>query len=188
MRFKASRSAVAAGVAAVAAVGAVGGGMALAAAPHAAKTVTIGVKQTALGPTLYAGSKKLTVYMFSKDHGTKSACSGACASFWPPVKTTSAPKAGSGVTASSLGMAKEGKFEQATYHGHLLYFFAGDKNASAVKGQLLNDKGSSGGTPAWFALSPKGSKITKKAASGGTSTGTGTKTSPAGGGGGGGWA
>lgn len=189
MGIRFSRSAVAAGVAAIVAVGAVGGGMALAAGSHASGAVTIGVKQTSIGSVLYAGPKKLTVYLFTKDHGTKSACdaSSTCVGFWPPVKTKGDPTPGPGVTAVQIGAAKEGKFEQATYHGHLLYYFAPDKKPADVKGQLLNDKGSTGGTPAWFALSANGAKITKKPPSSSTasSTSTGTKTSPASGGGGG---
>jgi predicted lipoprotein with Yx(FWY)xxD motif len=188
MGIRFSRSAVAAGVAAIVAVGALGGGMALAAGSHASGAVTIGVKQTSLGPTLYAGPKKLTVYMFSEDHGTKSACNSnaTCAGFWPAVKTTGMPKPGPGVTAVQIGTAKEGKFTQATYHGHLLYYFAPDKKSADVKGQLINAKGTTGGTPVWFALNANGAKITKKAsASSAGSTGTGTKTSPASGGGGG---
>jgi predicted lipoprotein with Yx(FWY)xxD motif len=193
MEIRVSRAAVAAGVAAVVAVGAVGGGMALAAGSHASGTVTISAKKTSIGTVLVAGPKQHTVYMFSEDHGTKSACdsSTACASFWPPVKTTGMPKPGSGVTAVQIGTAKEGKFLQATYHGHLLYYFAPDKKAGDVKGQLINAKGTTGGTPVWFALSPSGAKITKKpptsssASDTSTGTSTGTKTSPAAGGGGG---
>ena len=190
MGFTTKRSTLTAGLAVLVAVGALGAGIALAAGTHQASSVTVGVKQTSLGSVLYAGPKKLTVYMFTKDHGMTSACdkSSACAGFWPPVKTSGTPKAGAGVSSSALGTAKEGKFTQVTYHGHLLYYFASDKSASSVKGQRLDAKGTTSGTPLWFALSAKGAKVTKTASSG---SGTGTSTSPSGnsgGGGGGGWA
>jgi predicted lipoprotein with Yx(FWY)xxD motif len=178
MGFKNKRSTLAAGLAAVVAAASIGTGMALAAGTHQASSkVTVGLKQTSLGSVLYAGPKHLTVYMYTKDHGTKSACDGvsACASFWPPVKTSGKPGAGSGVSASALGEANEGKFTQATYHGHLLYYFKDDKNSSATSGQ--------GFMGIWFVLGANGSKITHKASS--TTTTSTTKTSS---GGGGGWA
>ena len=181
MGFTNKRSTLAAGLAVVVAAASIGTGMALAAGTHQASSkVTVGVKHTSLGSVLYAGPKHLTVYMYTKDHGTKSACNGvsACAKFWPAVKTSGKPGAGSGVSASALGAANEGKFTQATYHGHLLYYFSGDKNSSATSGQDF------GGI--WFVLGANGAKITKKASSTTTTT-TGTTTTSSGGGAGG-WA
>jgi len=182
---------LAAGLAGVVAAGAIGTGIALAAGTHQTSSkVTVGTKHTSLGTVLYAGPKKLTVYLFTKDHGTKTGCNSACLSFWPPVKSSGTPKAGPGVSASALGTAKEGKYTQVTYHGHLLYYFAADKNAASVKGQRLNASGQASGTPAWFALSSSGAKVTKKASTGTSTSPSKTSTSPSGnsgGGGGGGW-
>jgi len=190
MGFTTKRSTLTAGLAVLVAAGALGTGIALAAGTHQASSkVTVGVKQTSLGSVLYAGPKKLTVYMFTKDHGTKSACdtNSGCAAVWPAVKASAKPTAGAGVSASALGVAKEGKFMQATYHGHLLYYFASDKSASSVKGQRINATGGTGGTPVWFALSASGAKVTKTASSGSSTTPSSTGTGGGGGGGGGGW-
>jgi predicted lipoprotein with Yx(FWY)xxD motif len=63
-------------------VAAAGSGAAtdLAKAHHSQTTVD--VRSTGLGKIL-VNSKGHTLYMFKKDKGTKSACTGACAKAWP---------------------------------------------------------------------------------------------------------
>jgi len=48
-------------------------------------------------------SQGRTIYLFEKDMGSKSTCSGACATDWPPVTTTGKPTAGDGLIASMVG-------------------------------------------------------------------------------------
>ena len=112
------------------------------------------VRATSLGSTLVAANGK-TLYMFAHDTSTKSTCSGSCATYWPPLYTTGKPTAGPGVHASLLGTTHrtDGKL-QVTYHGHPLYFFAGDKQAGATGGEGIKAFGGK-----WFALSPAGVKI-----------------------------
>jgi predicted lipoprotein with Yx(FWY)xxD motif len=92
------------------------------------------------------------VYLFKKDAGTKSACTGACATAWPPVLSSAAPAAGSGAKASLLGttVRSDGQ-RQVTYNGHPLYLFAGDQAPGDTNGQ-----GSTGFGAPWLALSPAG--------------------------------
>lgn len=174
MGFTTKRSNLTALMAVVGAVGAVGTGIALAAGTHQASArVTVGVKHTYLGSVLYAGPHHRTVYMYAKDHGTESACAGACARYWPPVTTAGRPKAGTGAVAGDLGTARQpGGVTQVTYKGHLLYYFSGDNSSSSAAGQ--------GFQHLWFVLLPSGAKITKTApsGSGNTSTGSNTTTSP----------
>ena len=47
-------------------------------------SATVGVRTGGLGKFL-VDSQGRTLYLFEKDTGTKSMCSGACASAWPPV-------------------------------------------------------------------------------------------------------
>ena len=47
-----------------------------------------------------------TLYLFEKDTGTTSTCSGACAAAWPPLVTTGAPTAGGAAEADLLGTTK----------------------------------------------------------------------------------
>src|SRR5436309_15689971 len=49
-----------------------------------AKAASISTHKTSLGNVL-AGRDGRSLYLFEKDHGTTSSCSGACASLWPPV-------------------------------------------------------------------------------------------------------
>jgi len=116
---------------------------------------TITVKSTSAGRILVDGSG-MTVYLFEKDKGSTSTCTGSCAQYWPPVTTSGAPKAGSGAMSANLGTTKrsDGKTE-VTYSGHPLYYYAGDKKPGDVTGQGLNAFGA-----LWYVLSPAGKAIT----------------------------
>jgi predicted lipoprotein with Yx(FWY)xxD motif len=93
-------------------------------------------------------SNGMTLYLFLKDNGTTTACTGTCAQNWPAL-TSASPSAGSGADATILGTVPD--TNQVTYHGHLLYTFAKDKNPGDVNGEgLLN---------AWYAVSPTGEAV-----------------------------
>ncbi len=102
--------------------------------------------------TILVDSKGFTLYDFHKDKGGKSACYGACASTWPPLSTSAAPKAMSGAEASQLGTTKRSDGTvQVTYAGHPLYTYVADTKPGVVKG---NDFSSFGAQ--WYALKPSG--------------------------------
>jgi predicted lipoprotein with Yx(FWY)xxD motif len=130
-------------------------------------SATVNGATTGLGATL-VNSHGLTIYLFKKDTGTKSTCSGACASAWPPVRTSGKPTVGGGAKASLVGTTKrsDGK-PQVTYNGHPLYLFQGDKKPGDTNGQGITAFGA-----AWFGLSPAGSQISGQAknSAGGTSS------------------
>jgi predicted lipoprotein with Yx(FWY)xxD motif len=107
-----------------------------------------------------------TLYMFTADKGGTSACTGACTTPWPPVLTSGAPVAGSGVQAASLGTIKRGSEDQVTYDGKPLYYFIRDKSAGSTAGEGITHFGGS-----WYVLSPSGKGIQpdgKMLAAGGT--------------------
>ena len=54
-----------------------------------------------LGRILVADQGR-TLYLFEKDAGGRSACSGACAEDWPPLRSAGTPTAGTGVDAAKL--------------------------------------------------------------------------------------
>jgi predicted lipoprotein with Yx(FWY)xxD motif len=116
------------------------------------------------------GPSGRTLYLFEKDKGPKSTCSGACASQWPPLTTTGKPGAGAGVDSAKLSVTKrsDGK-SQVVYAGHPLYFYSADTKAGDTNGQGLDAFGAE-----WYVLSSSGSKVEKGSGSsgGGSSSGS----------------
>ncbi|SRR5712691_2669791 len=124
-------------------------------APAVTTTAKVAVADNPkLGKILVDGSSK-TLYLFEKDTTTASTCYDACATYWPPLLTKDAPKAGAGVDASLLGTTKrrDGTLE-VTYAGHPLYYVITDHNPGDASGQAVTNFGA-----AWFVLGPDGRKI-----------------------------
>lgn len=122
--------------------------------PASGSGTTVGLRSTSAGQVL-VDSRGHTLYLFEKDTGTTSTCSGACATAWPPLTTTGAPVAGTGVNASLLSTTKraDGSTE-VTYSGHPLYSFEADTAAGDIKGQGVDAFGGE-----WYVLSAAGSKV-----------------------------
>lgn len=98
----------------------------------------VNAKDTSAGKIL-VDAKGRTLYAFDKDkslHGRSSACDPSCAAEWPPLTTTAAPKAGTGVNAKMLGTITrpDGK-KQVTYNNMPLYYFVDDKSPGDMSGQ-----------------------------------------------------
>jgi predicted lipoprotein with Yx(FWY)xxD motif len=130
-----------------------GSGAKTAAAPRPAAGVTVKVATTKLGRILTDGNGR-TLYLFEKDKGTASRCSGACAGIWPPLAAATGA-AGHGVVSSDLGSIKRADgTTEATYAGHPLYTYAGDSKPGDTHGQRLDRFGAE-----WYALAPYGKKI-----------------------------
>lgn len=129
-------------------------GAGLAVGSSAAQGTTVKVAKSHLGKIIVDGRGR-TLYLFEKDRRGHSACSGACAGYWPPLLTSSKPVAGTGVKKSLLGVIKRsnGK-KQVTYAGHPLYRFVQDTKAGQTKGQDTHFFG--GG---WYVISPSGKKV-----------------------------
>ena len=107
----------------------------------------------------------MTLYMFARDQGDKSMCSGACAKYWPPY--TGTPKAGNGLQASLLGSTvRADGTKQVTYDGHPLYTYSGDSAPGATGGQGLNTFGA-----LWWVVAPDG-KVVMTSAQQGSSGGS----------------
>jgi predicted lipoprotein with Yx(FWY)xxD motif len=139
---------------------------------------TVGVASTGLGKIL-VDSQGRTLYLFKKDSGTKSACNGACASAWPPVRANGKPTVGGGANASMIGTtARSDGAAQVTYNGHPAYTFVMDKKPGDTNGQGVTAFGAT-----WFALSPAGNQASGTASKSGGSTSTSGGTSSSGGGG-----
>jgi predicted lipoprotein with Yx(FWY)xxD motif len=117
--------------------------------------VVVSTKHDKLGTILAVGGKHLTVYMFEKDKGASSSCTGTCARVWPPVTSSAAARASGAAVASDLGtITRPDGTEQVTYKGHPLYYFARDGDSGDAYGQGVVGFGAS-----WYVLSPSGNKV-----------------------------
>jgi predicted lipoprotein with Yx(FWY)xxD motif len=151
---------------------------------HAAqgKGAVVATAKTSLGRIL-VDSRGRTLYLFEKDRAGKSACSGQCATFWPPLITAAKPRVAGGAKASLIGTVRRGDGRlQVTYNHHPLYTFLKDKKNGQTKGQNVDAFGAE-----WYVVSTAGSKIEKHSSSGGGGGGGGGYSGSGGGGGGGGY-
>jgi predicted lipoprotein with Yx(FWY)xxD motif len=167
--FLASAALIPLAALAVAACGG-GGSAATAATPKTTSgaSATVGVANSSLGSIL-VNSTGHTLYLFKADSSTSSACTGACATAWPPLLASGTPTAGTGLTASKLGtITRSGGTHQVTYNGHPLYLFIKDTKPGQTTGQGVTAFGA-----AWFALTPSGSQASTPASSSGSSSGSG---------------
>jgi predicted lipoprotein with Yx(FWY)xxD motif len=125
---------------------------------------TVGVSTTGVGKVL-VDSKGHTLYLFTKDSGTKSACAGACAGAWPPLRASGDPTAAGGAKPSLVATTKRSDgAPQVTYNGHPLYLYAGDEKPGDTDGQGVTAYGAE-----WYALGPAGKQVTESSASDGDS-------------------
>jgi predicted lipoprotein with Yx(FWY)xxD motif len=99
-------------------------------------TATLMKVKTSIGPVL-ADSKGFTLYWYSKDTRMASACTGGCATAWPPVIGKPAAAMGVRLTGKLGTITRAGGMMQATYKGHPLYTYAGDTAPGQVKGNGL---------------------------------------------------
>lgn len=111
---------------------------------------------TASGKTFLTNGSGRAVYLWVKDTGDASMCSGACSGAWPAVTTTGSVAAGGSAQASALGtITRSDGTKQVTYDKHPLYFFAGDSGPGQASGQ-----GSNGFGAKWWLVSPAGTNVT----------------------------
>jgi predicted lipoprotein with Yx(FWY)xxD motif len=132
---------------------------------------TVSLRKTTLGLIL-VNSRGHTLYLFAKDRNGKSACSGSCARFWPPLLSKGTPTAGPGVKRSLLGTTRRSNgSRQVTYNRHPLYTYVLDKQAGQTKGE-----GNSAFGGKWYAVSARGRAVVKAPPAMTTTTTTGTTT------------
>jgi predicted lipoprotein with Yx(FWY)xxD motif len=131
----------------------------------AGQAATLGVANGSLGKIL-VDSQGRTLYLFKKDSGTKSTCTGACAANWPPLRANGKPTVGGGANASLAGTTQRPDgARQVTYNGHPLYRYSGDQKPGDTNGQAVNAFGAH-----WYALSSAGDQVSGKSSSSGGSS------------------
>jgi predicted lipoprotein with Yx(FWY)xxD motif len=136
-------------------------------------SASVSLHKTKLGLIL-VNSKGHTLYLFRKDRNGKSACSGSCASFWPPLLSRGKPTAGPGVKRSLLGTTRRSNGSlQVTYNKHPLYAYSLDKQAAQTKGEGALAFGAK-----WYAVSARGTAVVKAPTTTNTTTTTGCAYPP----------
>ena len=124
---------------------------------NSGRPATLGVASNGLGQVLVDREGR-TLYLFARDSGTISTCTGACAVNWPPLQVRGTPLVGTGTKPSDVGTtARPGGNKQVTYSGHPLYTFVNDKKPGETNGEGIDAFGGS-----WFAVSPAGKKVPPK--------------------------
>jgi len=136
----------------VAALGALAAGQV---AQSATRTnATVALHKTGLGAVLVSKSGR-TLYLFGRDRKGKSACSGSCAAYWPPLLSQGKATAGPGVKASLLATTRRANGTlQVTYNRHPLYTYVLDKGAGQTTGEGVSAFGAK-----WYAVSANGAAV-----------------------------
>jgi predicted lipoprotein with Yx(FWY)xxD motif len=112
------------------------------------------------GVTVLTNKKGFTLYSFAPDTATKSACNGACATSWPPQKTSAKVKSPYAMIKRSDGST------QLTYRGHPLYTFTGDTAPGQANGNGVNAFGG-----LWHEVPATGSAVPASSSSPGSGGG-----------------
>lgn len=90
-----------------------------------------------------------TLYYLTSDTATTVACSGQCATFWPPLLLPSGQPASGAAIPGKLTVRQDANGTQVLYNGHPLYAFSRDKTGSDANGEGIN---AFGGT--WHVATP----------------------------------
>ncbi len=124
---------------------------------------------TSSAGTFLADGSGRAVYLWVKDTGGTSACTGACAGAWPPVMAGGTVTAGGGAKASDLGtITRSDGTKQVTYDGHPLYYYVGDSGPGTASGQGSDQFGAK-----WWLVAPSGGDVTASVSSFAVSGGSG---------------
>ena len=88
------------------------------------------------GPNgVWVDAKGMTLYVFDKDAGGKSACNGPCATNWPPLMAGADAKAAGDWTV----ITRDDGSKQWAYKGKPLYTWVKDTKAGDMTGDNVNN-------------------------------------------------
>ena len=85
---------------------------------------------------MLASSRGLTLYYYTEDKpgSGKSACTGSCASAWPPLAAPVRAPAGVRLPGPLGVITRPGGLRQVTINGYPIYLYAGDKAPGQAAG------------------------------------------------------
>jgi len=122
-------------------------------APSTTAPPSLALAQNPTQGPIITDSAGRSLYLFTRDTGTTSACTSAgCAGTWPAYTATGTATVGTGLEASKVGTATGQVPNQVTYAGHLLYYFARDTAPGQTNGLTI---------PNWYLVGPDGSQVKK---------------------------
>ncbi|WP_218027637.1 COG4315 family predicted lipoprotein [Dictyobacter alpinus] len=91
--------------------------------------------------TILTDSHGLTLYYFTPDTKTTSACGSGCTGSWPPLLATGSTQPTSPTNLpGKLTVVKTDTGQQIQYNGHFLYTYAGDSAPGQTSGDGLGGK------------------------------------------------
>jgi predicted lipoprotein with Yx(FWY)xxD motif len=104
---------------------------------------------------ILADGHRRALYLFTSDEGRTSDCYGDCATAWPPYIVKSKPTGVSGAKPGKAGTTRrnDGRL-QATYGGHPVYYYVGDRSPGEVNCQAAVEFGGY-----WYVLRADGGAV-----------------------------
>jgi len=94
----------------------------------------------------------MTLYYYTPDTATTVACTGGCATNWPPVLFTgTGTPTGATTLTGTLAVLSNPNGSQVTYNGHPLYTFVADKAPGDTTGEGKGGK--------WHVVTPDVPKL-----------------------------
>lgn len=91
--------------------------------------------------TILTNTHGMTLYYFTPDTATTAACTGGCASTWPPLLYAGSGSPTSATTLTgTLAAATNANGKQVLYNNHFLYTFSGDMAPGQTNGEGIAGK------------------------------------------------
>jgi predicted lipoprotein with Yx(FWY)xxD motif len=116
-------------------------------APEGGNAVTLLKTAATKAGTVLTNGTGFTLYWFTRDTATSSACNNVCLSNWQPVTGRLEPVGDLSLPGKLSTFVRSDGATQATYNGHPLYTFGGDFEPGSTEGNGLYEFGG-----VWFAL------------------------------------
>lgn len=115
--------------------------------------LTLALGSNASVGSYVTGANGMSLYLFTNDTATTSACTGECAVNWPPLTTSmlDGVAAGAGISGVLGTITRDDGTLQVTLASHPLYYFKNDAAAGDVNGQGING--------VWYLLAADGSAL-----------------------------